>query len=142
VTTGRSRTLDAILLLVTAAVSLLAVWSVFSPMPDVIADWTIVGLAVLVIALVVVQILSRPDHLRALQSRQVLQIADRSLAHLRRGLDEETAQEVCRIALGLSEAAAVAITDTDRVLGFAGVGEDHHEVAGQYSLGQPMKLSK
>ena len=32
--------------------------------------------------------------------------------------------------LAESEAAAVAITDTTDVLGFAGVGEDHHEVGG------------
>jgi two-component system sensor histidine kinase LytS len=41
-----------------------------------------------------------------------------------------TAQAVCRLALRESEAAAVAITDRDTVLGFAGLGEDHHTVGG------------
>jgi two-component system sensor histidine kinase LytS len=76
------------------------------------------------------RLISRPDHIKALQSHQIVVIADRSLAYLRRGLDAETAQEVCRLALEESEAAAVAITDTETVLGFAGIGEDHHEVGG------------
>ena len=49
---------------------------------------------------------------------------------MRQGLNEQSAQEVCRIVLTDTSAAAVAITDTERILGFAGVGEDHHEVGG------------
>ena len=73
---------------------------------------------------------TRPAHLEALRSHQILKIADESLSHLRRGLSLETAQTVCRIVLAESEARAVAITDTQRILGFAGAGEDHHEVGG------------
>jgi two-component system sensor histidine kinase LytS len=73
---------------------------------------------------------SRPDHLKAVQSQQILDIANESLAFMRRGLSRETAQEVCRLALRETEAAAVAITDRDTVLGFAGLGEDHHTVGG------------
>jgi two-component system sensor histidine kinase LytS len=74
--------------------------------------------------------MSRPDHVRALQSDSMLNIATESLPFLRQGLGEETAGEVCRIALRETEAAAVAITDRDVVLGFAGVGEEHHLVGG------------
>ena len=75
--------------------------------------------------------MSRPDHVRALQSDSILNIASESLPFLRRGLHQQTAGEVCRIVLlRTTEAAAVAITDMDRVLGFAGVGEDHHLVGG------------
>jgi two-component system, LytTR family, sensor histidine kinase LytS len=73
---------------------------------------------------------SRPDHLRAVQSQRILDIASESLAYLRQGLSRETADAVCRLALRQTEAAAVAITDSDTVLGFAGVGEDHHEAGG------------
>lgn len=73
----------------------------------------------------------RPIHLEALHSHQILKIADESLAHLRHGgLTVEAAQAVCRIVLAESEVRAVAITDTLRILGFAGVGEDHHEAGG------------
>ncbi len=37
---------------------------------------------------------------------------------------------MCRLTLEQTEAAAVAITDTEWVLGFAGLGEDHHTVRG------------
>jgi two-component system sensor histidine kinase LytS len=73
---------------------------------------------------------ARPDHLRAMQSQTILQIANESLSYLRRGLDRETAGEVCRLVLRETEAAAVAITDRDTVLGFAGLGEDHHTTGG------------
>jgi len=89
-----------------------------------------IALAVAAVGTVAMRLIRRPDHIKALQSHQIVVIADRSLAYLRRGLDEETAQEVCRLALAESEAAAVAITDTGTVLGFAGIGEDHHEVGG------------
>ena len=72
----------------------------------------------------------RPDHVRALQSDRMLKIANESLAYLTKGLDEKTAGAVCRIVLRDMEAAAVAITDTDSVLAFAGVGEEHHHVGG------------
>ena len=73
---------------------------------------------------------SRPDHLRAVQSQRILDIANVSLSYMRQGLTPVTAQEVCRITLQRTEADAVAITDRDTVLGFAGEGEDHHTVGG------------
>jgi two-component system sensor histidine kinase LytS len=74
---------------------------------------------------------ARPVHLEARRSHQILKIADESLSHLRLGgLTQETARVVCRIVLAESEAKAVAITDTRQILGFAGIGEDHHEVGG------------
>ncbi|MDO8963458.1 MAG: histidine kinase [Coriobacteriia bacterium] len=73
---------------------------------------------------------SRPDHIKAVQSQQLLDIANESLAYMRQGLSPATAQEVCRLALRETEAAAVAITDRDTVLGFAGLGQDHHTVGG------------
>ncbi len=73
---------------------------------------------------------SRPDHLRAVQSQRIIDIANESLSFMRQGLTPYTAEEVCRLALRRTEAAAVAITDRDTVLGFAGLGEDHHTVGG------------
>jgi two-component system sensor histidine kinase LytS len=87
-------------------------------------------LAVLAATAIYSRLPSRPDHLRAVQSQQILEIANESLAYMRRGLSPATAQEVCRLALRQTEAAAVAITDRDTVLGFAGLGEDHHTAGG------------
>jgi two-component system sensor histidine kinase LytS len=96
--------------------------------------WLVSACAVLLMLLAVAAVfgrmVTRPDHLRAVQSQQILEIANKSLAYMRRGLSITTAQEVCRLALGETDAAAVAITDRDTVLGFAGLGEDHHMPGG------------
>ncbi len=69
---------------------------------------------------VVARFISRPDHLRALQSHVILDIANESLSFMRRGLNEETADAVCRIVLAETEVAAVAITNTEHDPRFCG----------------------
>ncbi len=92
----------------------------------------VIGVAIGVIALAgaLSRVAGRPDELKASQSHRILAIASESLAHLRRGLDPESAQAVCRLILRETapEMAAVAMTDRETVLGFAGLGEDHHIV--------------
>ncbi|MCE5192210.1 MAG: histidine kinase [Actinomycetia bacterium] len=114
----------------TFVIGIVAAASLVVDVPRPVFTTVVAGLVLVAMGSVVGRFVTRPDHLKALQSHQILEIADRSLAYLRRGLDQETAQAVCRLALAQTEAAAVAITDTERVLGFAGVGEDHHEVGG------------
>ena len=124
----RSWVIDATLVGATAIIAVVVAAGLVATIPRSVFIVAIVGLVAVALGTVAARLVTRPDHLRAMQSQQILEIADRSLAYLRRGLDRDTAQEVCRIALQESEAAAVAITDTQRVLGFAGIGEDHHEV--------------
>lgn len=116
-----------------AAVLLLGAFVVAGPGASV-RPWLVslaaVMLAAAAAAAVYGRMASRPDHLKAVQSQAVLDIANESLAYMRRGLTPATAQEVCRLALRETEAAAVAITDRDTVLGFAGLGQDHHMVGG------------
>ena len=68
------------------------------------------------------------EHDRAIQANQVLLISNDTLPHLRNGLSPESASAVARILKDRSDAIAVAITDGQDVLGFAGAGEDHHLV--------------
>jgi len=123
---------DGAIVLLTVLVGIVMVAALLEP--GTIPQWALIGgvmvLALAAIGLAVSRMATRPDHMRALQSHAILVIADRSLAYLRRGLDEETAEAVCRITLEHTKAAAIAITDTRSVLGFAGVGEDHHTVGG------------
>jgi two-component system sensor histidine kinase LytS len=126
----RSWVIDATLVTTTLVLAALVGLGLVAPLPRPVFTAATVGLVAVAVGSVLARLLTRPDHLRALQSQQILEIADRSLVYLRQGLDEGTAQAVCRLALELSEAAAVAITDTERVLGFAGLGEDHHTVGG------------
>jgi diguanylate cyclase (GGDEF)-like protein len=67
-----------------------------------------------------------PDSVRALQSQMLLDIACESMDRLSDGLTTEAAETVCRLVLGHSTASSVAITDTEQLLCFAGVGHDHH----------------
>ncbi len=130
VSSRRTWVIDVVLVFTTFVIGIVAAGALVIDVPRPVFTTVVVGLVLVATGSVVARFVTRPDHLKALQSHQILEIADRSLVYLRRGLDEETAQAVCRLALEETEAAAVAITDTSQVLGFAGIGEDHHEVGG------------
>ncbi len=98
--------------------------------PPAVVSAGAMALAACAVVAIWVRMASRPDHLRAVQSQQILDIANESLSFMRQGLTPYTAQEVCRLILQRTDATAVAITDRDTVLGFAGLGEDHHTVGG------------
>jgi two-component system LytT family sensor kinase len=68
------------------------------------------------------------EQLRAKQSHQILEIANKTLPYLRRGLSFESASKVAEIILTHSDAVAVAITDRTTVMGFCGIGDEHHKV--------------
>ncbi len=59
-------------------------------------------------------------------AQKILAIANRTVAHLRFGLNYETARETADIILSEVSVAAVALTDRTTVLAHAGVGADHH----------------
>ncbi len=130
-TPRRTIIIDSLLLFAVTVLAVIAAWGLIAANEH---RWllisSIVGLALAALGSVIMRFIMRPDHLKALQSHLMLEIADQSLAYFRKGLTAGSAQEVCKIALYHSDAAAVAITDTERILGFAGLGEDHHEVGG------------
>ena len=128
---NRATLIDIVLIGALIVLSFVTIWGLAA---DHVSRWVAIGglggIIAVALSLVVARFATRPDHVRALQSHMILEVANEALSYLRQGLTEESAQAVCRIVLANSEAAAVAITDTDTVLGFAGVGEDHHEVGG------------
>jgi LytS/YehU family sensor histidine kinase len=79
-----------------------------------------------------IQNVSRPQLARAQSAVETatidstLQIAHETLPFLRRGLNEDTARQTAEIIQKISEMAAVAITDREKVLSFIGVGCDKH----------------
>jgi two-component system sensor histidine kinase LytS len=128
----RTGTIDIALLIivaVTGALALAATVRFTQPGRPIVAV-AVVGLTLVALDGIYARMRARLDHVRAQQSHQVLEIASESLSYLRRGLNPETAGAVCRLAFDQSEASAVAITDTERVLGFAGLGQEHHTVGG------------
>lgn len=63
----------------------------------------------------------------ALQTKLALDIADRCLSYLRKGLSDHGIVEVARIILQMSDVSAVAITNRKQILAHAGIGEEHHK---------------
>ena len=57
---------------------------------------------------------------------QIMDIANKTVAHLRSGLDENSARETARIIWERIPVAAVDIASNNRVLAHLGVGDDHH----------------
>ena len=67
------------------------------------------------------------QRLRATAAQIALQIADRTLPLLRKGLRRSSANEVVEVIMNeVVSIDAVAITSREKVLAFAGVGVDHH----------------
>lgn len=126
----RQNSMDIMLMALVVVLGTTAIVGTLFHQPSYIVQLAVLGLVAVSFGGLYMRIVSRPDHVRALQSDAMLRIANESVAYLRHGLDTETADAVCRIVLRESEAAAAAITDGDRVLGFAGVGEEHHRVGG------------
>lgn len=64
----------------------------------------------------------------AIQTQLALDIAEKCLPYLRKGLNNtKDVFEVAKIILDMSGSAAVAITDSNTILAHVGVGEDHHQ---------------
>ena len=60
-------------------------------------------------------------------SRRALNIAERSVGILASGFNRENAEKIARIVYEETNVGAVSITDTERILAFVGIGDDHHK---------------
>ncbi len=66
------------------------------------------------------------DRVAAASSERALKVAERSLELMARGFRPEAATELATIVKEETGVGAVGVTDTDRILGWAGLGGDHH----------------
>ncbi len=66
------------------------------------------------------------DHVKAMQSRKALNIANQTLPYLRKGLAAQSAARVVELIYQETDIDAVAITDNEKILAYIGVGSDHH----------------
>ncbi len=64
----------------------------------------------------------------SIQAQKALNIANKTVSHLRSGLNLDTARITAQIIFDNISVAAVSITDDDRILAFIGAGDDHHKV--------------
>ncbi len=86
---------------------------------------SIVGMFILTLASLLLS--GDSEHIRARQTNRTLGLASETVSFMRQGLTIESAQEVCELLLPASLSDAVAITDREKVLGFAGVDKGTHE---------------
>jgi two-component system LytT family sensor kinase len=70
------------------------------------------------------------DRVAAMSSERALKVAERTLRLLGRGIGMETAGELAMIIKEETGVGAVGVTDTEKILGWAGMGGDHHVPGG------------
>ncbi|HET7825521.1 MAG TPA: sensor histidine kinase [Anaeromyxobacter sp.] len=71
------------------------------------------------------------DRVAAASSARALRVAERTLGLMARGLGTEVAAELAAIVMEETGVGAVGVTDTEHVLGWAGMGGDHHRPGGR-----------
>ncbi len=70
--------------------------------------------------------MSNERQLRAVQTKDVLELTNKTLPYFRKGLDLNSAKHVCEIIKKYTNFDAVGITDKVNVLAHVGAGADHH----------------
>ncbi|MCF8011026.1 MAG: sensor histidine kinase [Clostridiales bacterium] len=66
------------------------------------------------------------EEIGATQAHKSLEIADKTLKYLKKGLNKRSAEQVVNIIYKSCDYAAVAITDHVKILAHVGMGGDHH----------------
>ncbi len=117
--------LEVAVIVIAVLSALVMIWTVIMPtinMPMLLAA----GVLFTVSVLVAIRLLLDPDSVRARQTDAMLQLSSQTLDIMQRGLTQESAQELCELLLPKTAAIAVAITDTDSILGYAGFQEQEN----------------
>ena len=108
--------------IVTTIVALLVLVLIYSLIGShrsvLVTSIALAGLAT--VAFVTIRMTLSPDRLRAVQAKQTLSLASKTLVYMRGGLSVENCQAVCNLLLPETLAMAVAMTDDKNVLGYAG----------------------
>ncbi len=96
-------------------------------LPMVIAN----GLGGALFMLIIQVVVKEEEKVGASQAQLTLRVADKTLAHLRKGLHEKTAQAACDILYHEMDAIAVSMTNDKEILAHVGLGDDHHKQGNQ-----------
>lgn len=89
---------------------------------------TMIGVEMFV--MIIKSYLANETQLRAVQTKDVLELTEKTLPYFRKGLSVESAQAICAIIKQYTHFDAVGLTNCTTVLGHVGVGADHH-IAGE-----------
>ena len=75
---------------------------------------------------IILSTLKQEEQTRAIQTHDVLELANKTLPYFRSGLNEKSARPVAEIILRLMKVSAVAITNKTDILTHVGAGSDQH----------------
>ncbi|MCG7338110.1 sensor histidine kinase [Staphylococcus sp. ACRSN] len=75
---------------------------------------------------IILSTIKKEEETRAIQTHDVLQLANQTLPYFRSGLNEQSAKRAAEIILNLMQVSAVAITNKKDILTHVGVASDHH----------------
>jgi two-component system, LytTR family, sensor histidine kinase LytS len=84
------------------------------------------GLGSALFLMVIKNVVSEEEKAGALLAQKTLRIADQTLAHLRKGINPDSAKAVCQILHKEVQTSAVAMTNQTDILAHIGLGDDHH----------------
>ena len=70
--------------------------------------------------------LRQVEQTKAVQTHDVLQLANRTMPYVRSGMNEASCTEAAKIIQQLMKVSAVSITNTERILAYVGAASDHH----------------
>ena len=97
-------------------------WAMFGEKNPVLIG--VAGIFFTLFLLITIALMIDPDKIRARQSLSVLSLASDLLEGMQDGFNTKSAQYACELLYRSSSASAVAITDTEVVLGYCGSGEE------------------
>lgn len=75
---------------------------------------------------IIISTLQQEQHMKAVQTHEVLNLANQTLPYFRLGLNESSATEAAQIIKDLMKVSAVSITNKTDILAHVGVASDHH----------------
>jgi len=83
-----------------------------------------IGLAMFIA--MIQSVIIEEERVGAFQAKLALNIANKTLPYLRKGINKESARKTAEIIMSIVDFEAVAITDRNVILAHIGAGEDHH----------------
>ncbi|MEG1397638.1 MAG: histidine kinase [Raoultibacter sp.] len=119
--------LEIILFIFSLVSAGLLLWMLATPGNINIGLMVLAGVMFTLSLLLNIRLLMDPDNVRARQSDAILELASHTLACLQDELSIESAQKICQLLLPASPAVAVAITDKEHILGYAGIEQTENQ---------------
>ncbi|WP_192988223.1 sensor histidine kinase [Carnobacterium mobile] len=75
---------------------------------------------------IIIATLRQEEQTKAVQTHDVLQLANETLPYFRAGMNEQSCTEAAKIIKRFIKVSAVSITDQERILAHVGAASDHH----------------